>query len=60
MTSTAAPSKKSGGLDTTVDLDKSGRKDKKKTEKLSNVDKVYSEMKSKNKKLKKELQTQKE
>jgi len=41
--------------DTSVDLDKSSRKDKKKSEKLSNVDKVYSEMKSKNKKLKKEM-----
>lgn len=38
------------------DLDKSARKDKKKADKLSSVDKVYSEMKSKNKKLKKELQ----
>ena len=46
-------------LDTTsTDLDKSVRKDKKKAEKLSNVDKVYSEMKSKNKKLKKEMQVQ--
>lgn len=39
----------------TADFDKANKKDKKKTEKLSNVDKVYSEMKSKNKKLKKEL-----
>lgn len=40
-------------------IDKSAKKDKKKGEKLSNVDKVYSEMKSKNKKLKKEVQTAK-
>ena len=38
------------------DLDKSSRKDKKKIDKLSNVDKVYNEMKQKNKKLKKEVQ----
>jgi len=35
----------------------SNKKDKKKSDKLSNVDKVYNEMKSKNKKLKKEVQT---
>lgn len=42
------------------DLDKSARKDKKKIDKLSSVDKVYNEMKQKNKKLKKEVQLQKD
>lgn len=39
----------------TADFDKGSKKDRKKPEKLSNVDKVYSEMKQKNKKLKKEV-----
>ena len=35
-------------------------KDDKKSKKLGNLDKVYAEMKQKNKKLKKEIATQKE
>ena len=56
MNGNASSSKKGGESD----LDKSGRKDKKKIDKLSNVDKVYNEMKQKNKKLKKEVQNQKD